>query len=400
MKLPFIFKLIFNRYFFEKISALALLGVVMYTLQSFLLIFLFAFLFAFLFSDLSSWLVAKFDIAISQMQSRPAKKFARKLNTPIIVISFIYIGFITAITLMFYSLIPQLIEETKGLVKVAPAIASQLTHAASSIQSQVNFDLGIDDAFNSIVSKGNIETTLRGLFDRVTKAGIFLLQIVIALILSYVFIIDRLKIQKFTDEMKFGNFAFIHEQFSLISEKISKSFGLLFKAQSIIALVNAVLTVIGLLIISFIHGGEVFPFIATLGVIVFILGFIPVFGFLISTVPILLIGFNYGGMHVVIAISVMIAFIHAVEAYYLNPKIVSSYMEFPVFVTFAILILSEHFMGFVGLLIGVPLFYILIDLMRDVDAYIEKIKKISHTIDTQKLNTKDAIHKNIRLSRS
>ena len=141
MKLPFIFKLIFNRYFFEKISALALLGVVMYTLQSFLLIFLFAFLFAFLFSDLSSWLVAKFDIAISQMQSRPAKKFARKLNTPLVVISLIYLGFITAVTLMFYSLIPQLIEETRGLVKVAPTIASQLTHAADTLQSQVNFDL-------------------------------------------------------------------------------------------------------------------------------------------------------------------------------------------------------------------------------------------------------------------
>lgn len=105
-------------------------------------------------------------------------------------------------------------------------------------------------------------------------------------------------------------------------------------------------------------------------------------------------------MEVVLASLVMIAFIHAVEAYYLNPKIVSSYMEFPVFVTFAILLISEHFMGFVGLLIGVPLFYILIDVLRDADGYIEKIKKISHTIDTAKITTKEAIHKNIRLSRS
>lgn len=264
MKLPFIFKLVFNRYFFEKLSALALLGLGMYALQSFLLIFLFAFLFAFLFSDLCTWVVAKFSTAISKIQSPSTQKFARKFNTPIIVISLIYLSFITMVTLMFYSLIPQLIEETKGLIKVAPTIATQLTNAATSLQSQVNFDLGLDEAFSTLVSKENIETTVRGLFDRVTKAGIFLIQIVIALILSYVYIIDRLKIQKFTNEMKFGNFAFIHEQFSLIFEKISKSFGLLFKAQSIIALANAILTVIGLLIISFIHGGEAFPFIATI----------------------------------------------------------------------------------------------------------------------------------------
>jgi predicted PurR-regulated permease PerM len=175
---------------------------------------------------------------------------------------------------------------------------------------------------------------------------------------------------------------------------------LLFKAQSLIALANAILTVIGLLIISFIHQGETFPFIATLAVIVFIFGFIPVFGFLISSLPIILIGFNYGGLDVVAAIIVMIAIIHAVEAYYLNPKIVSSYMEFPVFVTFVVLLLSEHYMGFIGLLIGVPLLYIIVDLFKDIDLYITKIQKISHTIDVQKVSTTEAIHKNIRLSRS
>ena len=105
-------------------------------------------------------------------------------------------------------------------------------------------------------------------------------------------------------------------------------------------------------------------------------------------------------MQVVAAIVVMIAVVHAIEAYFLNPKIVSSYMEFPVFITFIILLLSEHFLGFIGLLIGIPLFYILVDLLKDFDLYIEKIKKISHTIDVQKSSTKEAIHKNIRLSRS
>ncbi len=67
----------------------------------------------------------------------------------------------------------------------------------------------------------------------------------------------------------------------------------------------------------------------------------------------------------------MIAIVHAVEAYYLNPKIVSSYVHFPMFITFVILIISEHFFGLIGLLIGVPLFSIVISLIEDIDRYID-----------------------------
>jgi predicted PurR-regulated permease PerM len=133
---------------------------------------------------------------------------------------------------------------------------------------------------------------------------------------------------------------------------------------------------------------------------VFILGFVPVLGFIFSSIPLLIVGYNFGGHSVVLMLAIMIAVVHSVEAYYLNPKIVSSYMEFPVFVTFLILLVSEHVFGFVGLLIGVPLFYILVDVAKDLDVFVNKVKRVSNTIDTTKTSTKDAIHKNIRLSRS
>ena len=90
----------------------------------------------------------------------------------------------------------------------------------------------------------------------------------------------------------------------------------------------------------------------------------------------MIIGYGFGGFPVVIAIIVMIALIHAVEAYFLNPKIVSSYTHFPIFVTFSMLIIAEHMMGMVGLLIGVPLLAILISVFRDLDAYITSVRKL------------------------
>ncbi len=70
----------------------------------------------------------------------------------------------------------------------------------------------------------------------------------------------------------------------------------------------------------------------------------------------------------------MIAIVHAIEAYYLNPRIVSSYVHIPVFIIFIILLISEHFLGLVGLLIGVPLFVITLEFLEDIDTHISHIK--------------------------
>jgi predicted PurR-regulated permease PerM len=128
-------------------------------------------------------------------------------------------------------------------------------------------------------------------------------------------------------------------------------------------------------LISFIHGGNVFPYIFTLSLIVLVFWFIPVFGTFISGVPILIIAYGYGWTISVLLCTIMIAVVHAIEAYYLNPRIVSSYVHIPVFVTFIILLLSEHFFGLIGLLIGVPLFIITLGFIEDLDRYITSIKK-------------------------
>lgn len=157
-------------------------------------------------------------------------------------------------------------------------------------------------------------------------------------------------------------------------------FGVIFKAQSLIALVNAVLTSMGLILISLVHGGHAFPFIVTLSLIVFICGFIPVFGTFISGVPILIIAYGYGSptgesLLIVSACLVMIALVHMLEAYYLNPKIVSSYVHFPIFITFLILLISEHLFGLMGLLIGIPVFSIFMSIIEDIDGYIDNVNR-------------------------
>ena len=191
----------------------------------------------------------------------------------------------------------------------------------------------------------------------------------------------------------------MYDEYKNIFQKITKTFWLVFKAQSMIALANWVLTTIWLLIVWFIFW-QTFPFLYTIAIIVFICWFIPVLGTFISSIPILLIWYTtYQDISIIFAVVSLIAFVHAVEAYYLNPKIVASYTKLPLSLTFLILILSEHFMWFAWLVIWISSFYLLLEILKDTDLIISKSKDKFKSIELLEQDTKNSLKKDIRLSR-
>ena len=103
------------------------------------------------------------------------------------------------------------------------------------------------------------------------------------------------------------------------------------------------------------------PQIFALGIMVFVLSLVPVAGVIISLVPLSLVGYQVGGIRDVIYIIIMIMVIHALEAYILNPKFMSSRTELPIFYTFVVLLVAEHLWGTWGLIVGVPIFTFLLD---------------------------------------
>jgi predicted PurR-regulated permease PerM len=305
---------------------------------------------------------------------------AQKYSTANIVITWLYIVFISIVVFIFVNILPQIGWEINKFLKDAPKIATQGQDFLKRIEEWTSMELWLDSLIGDMVSSDNLESIWQKAISYITNAGIIFTKFLIALILSYLFIIDRKPIERFLGQVKNGNFRFLYYEWSVMAKKMGNGFGLIFKAQSIIAMVNAILTTVWLLIISFIHGGAAFPFIFTLSLIVFICGFIPVFGTFLSGIPILILAYGYGspsgdGIAIVLSCVLMIAIVHAVEAYYLNPKIVSSYLHFPIFITFIILIISEHLFGLMGLLIGVPLFSIIIGLIEDLDKYLDEVKK-------------------------
>jgi predicted PurR-regulated permease PerM len=189
-----------------------------------------------------------------------------------------------------------------------------------------------------------------------TNVGKWSSNLFIALILSLFYMLEKDRVKNFIKKFEHSQISGIYGYLKFFGNNFLNSFGKVIKAQVVIAMFNTGVSVVFLTILGF-------PKLLALGFMIFILSLIPVAGVLMSLVPLALIGFKIGGIIKVIYVLIMIAIVHIMESYILNPKLMSHNTKLPIFFTFVILIFSEHFMGFWGLLLGIPLFIFFIGVL-------------------------------------
>jgi putative heme transporter len=137
------------------------------------------------------------------------------------------------------------------------------------------------------------------------------------------------------------------EDMMLLAGNIDRRLSGVVRGQVTICLVNGVLTFVGLMIL-----GVKFAFL--LATVAMLLSLIPIFGSIISSVPIVAIGLSQGWKTGLGALAWIIG-IHALEAYFLNPKIMGTAARIhPLVVAFA-LIAGERTFGLIGALFAVPI---------------------------------------------
>ncbi len=133
----------------------------------------------------------------------------------------------------------------------------------------------------------------------------------------------------------------------VLVNRIDRSLAGVVRGQVTICLVNGVLTFIGLVIFDV-------KFALLLATIATLLSLIPIFGSIISSIPIVAIGLSQSWQTGLAALLWIIG-IHAVEAYMLNPKIMGSAARIhPLVVAFS-LIAGERTFGLIGALFAVPI---------------------------------------------
>ena len=80
------------------------------------------------------------------------------------------------------------------------------------------------------------------------------------------------------------------------------------------------------------------PQLLAVAIMIFILSLVPVAGVIISTVPLSILGYAVGGIKDVVTILILLLIVHTIETYVLNPKLMSSKTELPIFYTFVVLL--------------------------------------------------------------
>lgn len=176
----------------------------------------------------------------------------------------------------------------------------------------------------------------------------FLAQSVVSLIFSFMIVWDHPALSRGVRSLKKSRLSAFYEELAPVAATFGRIFGKALQAQTMIALTNTALTLLGILMLQ-ISG------VAMLSLIVFICSFVPVAGVILSTVPISLVAVSEGGLFKVVLVMAMVVAIHLVEAYILNPAIYSAHLKLHPVLALAALTVAEHLLGVWGLLVAVPL---------------------------------------------
>ncbi|WP_445491890.1 AI-2E family transporter [Niallia sp. 03133] len=316
-------------------------------LKRLLILVLFAFI---LFSVQSMINLILFTFIFSFLMDRFVNIFAKRI--PInrnIIVMLLYI-FVIGIVVSGISLyLPIIVTEITQLIK---QIIDFYTQPHNNIV--FNYIVNIIDNYHisSYLQQG--VALLLPYFTSIGKIG---LQFFLAIVLSLFFLLEKEKLSAFSKRVSKSKIAAIYEEFMYFGRKFAGTFGKVIEAQFIIALFNSTFTTLALYFLGF-------PQLIGVAIMIFFLGLIPVAGVILSLIPLCTIAYTLGGFPQVITIVILIMVIHVIEAYILNPKLMSSKTDLPVFFTFIVLIFSEHFFGVWGLIVGIPIFIFLLDILE------------------------------------
>jgi predicted PurR-regulated permease PerM len=319
----------------KKIFAIVLLMGTMYIVSDMLNLMLLTFVFTFL--------LYSFISGISKLAGRWIRLPER------LIVVMVYVMILLGLGVFCYYYVPIIAQQVVDLIE--NLMEFKWSDYQESIPPQLyGWVSGID-----------IEPYLKdgGAYVMKTSKGVgtFLISMFMAFLLSFFFLWERKEISEFLKPFETGRMSFLYRYYVYFAKNFANTFGKMIQMQIVISFINSILSVIVLSLMGFTQ-------VWGLGVMIFALGLVPVAGVFISLVPLSILALKIGGVIKLVHVLLMVAGLHAFEAYVMNPKLVSTKMKLPIFLSFSVLIVAEHMIGVWGLLIGIPLFMFLLDVAR------------------------------------
>jgi len=247
-------------------------------------------------------------------------------------------------------------RQVNNLSELSPVFNQMLTDIQQSAQMEGKHVksptlLILQNVFDlpSADSGGNLKKNLSMVFLYSGKMIGIASSFLLSLLFSFLIILDYPRLTHSFSKLEKSRFAFVVQEVKPGIIQFSRMLGKAFQAQFIIALLNSLLTFIGLWAIGI---GKYSAFLIS---IVFFCSFVPIAGVFISSVPICMVSLQDHGLFLMFTAVILITVIHMIEAYILNPRIYGSHMRMNPVVVLGILTIFGKIFGLWGLILGVPL---------------------------------------------
>jgi len=279
---------------------------------------------------------------------RRKTRLPRRFGTVIV-----YLVFLIAVASILSLIGPRVGVETTFFVRQLPEtidnLHGRLDQAASTQPNLAPLLASIKETLSIKTLSGmSREALISFAVKTINQLTHYLSFFLLGTLFSFLILFDFPNLREKTLYLRRTRFREIYEETADSVARFALVVGEAFQAQILIACVNTLLTALGL------WGLDIHP-VVLLSSIVFFCGLIPVLGTFISSTPILLLAFNQGGVERILEALVMIVFIHTIETYVLNPRIVSAVLKINPVLTLIILYLGYSLFGFWGVLLGVPI---------------------------------------------
>ncbi len=196
---------------------------------------------------------------------------------------------------------------------------------------------------------GNIKKNLARVLLYSGKVAGIASSFLLSLLFSFLITLDSPRLVRSMRKLEQSRMSFIVQEIKPGIVQFSKMLGKAFEAQFFIAILNTVLTGIGLWLLGI---GKYSAFLLST---VFLCSFVPIAGVFMSSVPICMVSLQDHGLFQMFLAVGLICIIHAIEAYILNPRIYGSHLHMNPVVVLGILTVFGKIFGLWGLILSVPL---------------------------------------------
>ncbi len=144
-----------------------------------------------------------------------------------------------------------------------------------------------------------------------------------------------------------------HSGFDELIKEIDSRLAGVVRGQVLICLINGLLTFIGLYFVFNVN------FAFMLSTLAAVMSLVPIFGSILSSLPIVAVALT-GGLSTGVGTLLWIIGVHLLEANVLNPKIMGAQARIHPALVVLVLLVGEHFYGVVGALFAVPILSVLL----------------------------------------